>query len=134
MKRDAFQKWLMDAVGTDSDWKPIARYDEDGDYVLFLASPEDYYGKRLDGIVTVLLSEKTDELIGSKIKDVSKIVDRVGGMDVAIIDHKLRVDYIIIRHLDKMDMKEPIKRAYIQSLIKLAEKAEAKVELGQLCD
>lgn len=65
-------------------FEPFAFYSVDGDCIEFFASNDDYYGKRLDSMVTVYISERTGEVIGSLIKGVRKLLTQFPGLRIDI--------------------------------------------------
>ena len=82
---------------------PMAHYDRDGDCVEFLLSDEDFYAERIDGLVTVYYGRSSGNLIGSLIKDVSRIIkgtlSRAPGFQIEVVDGDLRLEHLFTAHL-----------------------------------
>jgi len=86
---------VLEAAGEIStQFSPYATYDADGDCVRFFISPDPYYAERIDNLVTVYRSVETDEIIGSLIKDVSRICEKSAEFAIEIVDGKIRLKHI----------------------------------------
>src|SRR5690606_8428086 len=116
-------------------FKPQVRYDKDGDCVEFVARPHAYRGERIDDLVTAFYSLETDELMGSLIKGVSKLLKRNPGWIIELDDGAVRVAQII-RAADavKAESEEYVRKQY-QKLFEMAEESQATalVELNSAC-
>ena len=69
---EQFAELVLGKVRPDARFEPTATYDRDGDCIEFLASPDSFYGERVDDLVTVYYSHDTGEIVGALIKGVSK--------------------------------------------------------------
>jgi len=80
---------------TDGPFEPRASYDPDGDCIEFLAAPDSFYAERIDGLVTVYRSQKTDDIIGSLIKGARALCSRLSqtlpGLGIEIRDGSVRL-------------------------------------------
>lgn len=65
----------------------VPQYFEDGDFVTYFLKNDLHYAQRVDGLLTIYLSEESDELIGCKIKGVREILETMGAFGVVIADH-----------------------------------------------
>lgn len=70
ISNDEFAKRVMLMARPAEDFKPVVTYDPDGDCFEFLVKPDQFYGERIDDVVTVYYSQDTHEVIGSLIKGV----------------------------------------------------------------
>jgi hypothetical protein len=57
----------------DRPFSPFAEYDADGDCIEFFVKPDPYYAERIDALLTVYRSQKTQEVVGSLIEGVSHV-------------------------------------------------------------
>jgi hypothetical protein len=100
MSNDEFAKRMMLLAKPASEFKPTAYYDSDGDCIEFLAKPDPFYEERVDDLVTVYYSQKTGEVIGSLIKCVSKLTERLArelpGFMITIEDGRIRLKHLFL--------------------------------------
>lgn len=123
---DEFAKRMMLVAKPAADFKPTASYDADGDCIEFLAKPDPFYGERIDDLVTVYYSQRTGEVIGSFIKDVSnlarKLAERLPGFLITIEDGRIRLEHLFLAGM-WLQESEP-QEMRILAYKKLAEIAE----------
>ena len=81
-KREAFQP------------KPI--YSVHGDFLTFFFRDDDAYEQRVDELLTIYLSEGSNELVGCKIKGVSQILRTLGNFGVMIRDKQLMLSMLFL--------------------------------------
>ena len=105
---------------------PDVFYNRDGDCIEFVFSPEAYYQKRLDEWVTVYLDLKTDKLVGSMVKQVSRL--RKMPFFGAFQRGKLRMDHLFVATATLNNKKEP-SRIY-RKLVEAAAAAGAETKLA----
>lgn len=106
-----------------------AYYDPDGDCIEFLAYPVNFYAKRVDDLVTVYYSEKDNEIVGSLIKGVAKLIKQPN-WGIIIADGKIRLAHLFIAKFtnDKKELNQMVMNIY-QKLIACAEKTHAEAEM-----
>jgi hypothetical protein len=73
LTNDEFAAKVIELAGAAEQFRPTAYYDPDGDCIEFLARPDNFYGERVDDLVTVYYSEETGEVIGSLLKGVTSL-------------------------------------------------------------
>ena len=57
-----FENWVMeDSENPSGVVYPHAEHDHDGDYFRVIFRADEYYAKRMDGLVTVYISEESGE-------------------------------------------------------------------------
>jgi hypothetical protein len=67
---------------------PRPMYFPDGDFVSYFLKDERAYARRVDDLLTVYVSMKTDELVGCKIKGVRRLLKKLGEFGVMIDDRE----------------------------------------------
>ena len=72
-------------------FESVPRYFRDGDFVAFFSKDDVYYAQKLDQHVTVYISEQTGEMIGCKIKGVTRLINQLGDFSVEVTDHGRKV-------------------------------------------
>jgi hypothetical protein len=77
-------------------FKPRPIYSPDGDFITIYLSDEDSYAKRVDELLTVYLSVRTNSLVGCKIKGVQRLLKTLGDFGVSVHDRKLNVNLLFI--------------------------------------
>jgi len=115
-------------------FEPLVRYDPDGDCIEFIAKPDPFYAERIDKLVTVYCSERTNEIVGSLIKGVSRfqkeMSKKLPGFRIIVQDGRVRLEHIFLAGLwsAKPD-KENLRVITYQKLIEVAEDTAAEAEL-----
>ena len=106
----------------------------DGDCIEVLLSCDNYRAERLDSLVTVYVSRENGELVGALVKGVRsfirKMVERIPGFKIEIMDGKVKLEYLFTAGLWSHDT--PGNRVLVQTYQKLrqmAEDAHLEVEL-----
>ena len=98
-----FAKRMTLLAGSAEQFKPTAIYDPDGDCIEFLAKPDAFYAERIDDLVTVYYSQKTDEVVGSFIKGVSKFcretLTKMPGFKIEIHDGPISLQHIFLARM-----------------------------------
>lgn len=87
-------------------FEPMSEYNPSGDCIEFLFSNEDYYGKRLDGWVTIYVGEDSGEIVGGLIKGVChNLLKQFPGVNIEIEDsmHDVKIGLLLQGPLLKTD-------------------------------
>lgn len=111
----------------DAPFRPIARYDRDGDCMEFFYKREPFYAVRKDALLTVYYSRETNEIIGSLIKRVESILKRYPGFRIDVVGGKMRFEHVV-RALAWQASDPELTRVY-NELSKIADESETEVEL-----
>ena len=77
-------------------FRPHPRYYRDGDSLTFFIKGEDVVARRVDELLTVYVSAKTEELVGAKIKGVRQILSTLGSFGVTIKDAGLTLGMLFL--------------------------------------
>lgn len=77
LSNEEFSKEVDKIIGSEPVvFVPSAVYDPDGDCIEFVCSPESFYAKRLDDLVTVYYGRESKKIVGVLIKGASKFLER----------------------------------------------------------
>lgn len=130
-----FGKYVMGIAKPDKPFKPMASYDPDGDCIEFLIKPDSFYAERIDDLVTVYYSHKTNEIIGSLIKGVSefceKMVNQCPGFAIEIRDGRVLLAHLFRAQLWSRPLKDDkIMVLTYQKLIECAEKTKVTAQVS----
>ncbi len=94
---------VLEIATPDEGFVPTAYYDPDGDCIEFLARPDNFYAERVDDLVTVYRSEENDEIIGSLLKGVTplcqKLLNRFPAFRIVVEDGKAKLGHIFLANL-----------------------------------
>lgn len=116
-------------------FKPTATYDPDGDCIEFLAKPDVFYAERVDDLVTVYLSQETDEVVGSLIKGVSKfcqeMLTSMPGFKIEIVDGRVKLQHIFLARMWSSELSPQDLRTLTYR--KLVEVSRETIVEGDLC-
>lgn len=83
-------------VTANSQFRPMAYYNSDGDCIEVHLSDEAYYGKRLDGWVTAYFGEDSGEVVGCMLKGVRQsLLRRYPGLQIDIKGDKVNVALLL---------------------------------------
>jgi hypothetical protein len=63
-------------------FEPKPWYNASGDCLHFVCAEEEYYGERVDGILTVYRSEKSNAIVGCQIKGIRSLLRRIGDFGI----------------------------------------------------
>jgi len=101
-------------VEPDSPFKPTAIYIPEGDCLEFVVSPEDYYGERVDGRITIYRGRETKEIVGVVIKGWRILCDRIAknyfGRPAIIHGKTAKLQYMLVAHV--LSLPKPEKRTH----------------------
>src|SRR5205807_8866713 len=102
-------------------FRPRPYYGPEEDSLTFYFDKAESYGKRVDALLTLFLSVKTDELVGCQVKGVRKNLKRLGHFGIAVKHGKVRLDlffHLLAFLAEKpqqrqkyLDLRQPIKDA-----------------------
>lgn len=131
-----FSRQVLAGVKSGAKFRPQAVYDRDGDCIEFLVSNESFYAERIDTLVTVYRSQRTDEIVGSLIKGVSKILRkflrRAPGFEIEIRDGRVRLEHVFNAYLWSSPPPGRVVRLTYEKLREEAEANDIEVSLGKL--
>lgn len=140
LNNDAFAKLVLrKAKRRKAPFEPVVRYDPDGDCIEFIAKPDPFFAERIDKLVTVYYSERTNEIVGSLIKGVSRfqkeISRKLPGFIIVVQDGKVRLEHIFLAGLwsTKPD-KEDLRQVTYKKLIEFAENTAAEAQLTTVAE
>lgn len=96
-----FEAFVESAPDRDGPFKPFVYHDRDNDLIEFFLSNENYYGKRVDGRLTLYLSQESDEIVGCLIEGVE--IEETGTLETEPVD---RTAVQTIKRLAAMSAKK----------------------------
>jgi hypothetical protein len=73
-------------------FEPRPYFGPEEDSLTFYFDNAESYGKRVDDLLTLFLSVKTDQLVGCQVKGIRKNLKRLGNFGLAIKHGKIRLD------------------------------------------
>jgi hypothetical protein len=139
MTNDQFAEAVLRMADSQEPFKPSATYIPEGDCIEFLVAPDNYRARRIDGLVTVYYSRKTNRVIGGLIKGVhafcKKMEKKCPGFRLSIAVRPVRVDYFFLAQLWTQPRSEggsEFVRAY-QELLQMPNVPTLEVDAGDLC-
>jgi hypothetical protein len=110
---------------------PTWYYDEDGDCIEFITSPDRFYAERKDDWVTAYYSYETQELVGSMIKDVSKLLMEWPGFSgIEVCEGKVRLSHLYRLSGWSCARHDQAAATMYNALISKAEQSDARIELA----
>jgi len=127
---EQFAEYITNLEQQAPPFKPVATYDPDGDCIEFLAAPVSFYGKRIDDLVTVYYDNDTNEIVGSLIKGIRRMLKRFPGFRIEIQDGPVRLEHLFRAHLWTSNPQSVETVTTYTKLIAMAEENEAKAELA----
>ena len=139
MANNQFAKAIMSLERPKGPFKPRATYIPEGDCIEFVVSPDDYYGVRLDGLVTVYYSRKTNKVIGALIKGVRGFCKKIGkkfpGFQFTVEVRPLKIEYLFLAQAwtEPPSPKDVEVRRSYDELIKVSEKENMSIDIGDVC-
>lgn len=135
MSNDDFAKKVIQLAEPAAEFKPVATYDPDGDCIEFFAAADLFYAERIDDRVTVYYSRETGEIVGSLIKGVRNLCQRLfekfPGFKIAIHGDRVRLEHIFLAQLwsEPRDKDDMLVMTY-EKLIKVAEETAVEAEVA----
>jgi hypothetical protein len=73
-------------------FEPRPYFGPEEDSLTFYFDNAESYGKRVDDLLTLFVSVKSDELVACQVKDIRKNLKRLGKFGIAIKHGKVRLD------------------------------------------
>lgn len=107
-------------------FKALPYYGADEDSLIFYFSKAESYGKRVDELLTLFLSVKTDDLVGCQVKGVRQKLSWLGDFGVAIKHGKVRLDLFF--YLLAFLAKKPQQRQNYLDLSRCTKDVEVKFD------
>lgn len=139
MTNEEFAKAVLGVGNPQKPFKPKATYIPAGDCIEFVWSPDDYRAHRIDGLVTVYHSRKTNLVVGGLIKGVRafcrKMLAKCPGFRVSIEVKPVKLEYIFLAQLwtePRRPNDETITKTY-EELISAAARQKVDVDIGDVC-
>jgi hypothetical protein len=138
MSNDEFAKRMMLLAKPASEFKPSAYYDPDGDCIEFLSKPDPFLEERVDDLVTVYYSQRNGEVIGSLIKGVKKLKERLAeklpGFKITIEDGGIRLEHLFLAKMWLQQSESPtIQCLTYKKLAEIAERTSVHLS-AELCE
>lgn len=127
MKADERTRRILDLALPDRPFRPMARYDKNGDCIEFFITSEPFTGHRLDKWVTVYTGRKSREVVGSFIKDVGKLLRAYPGLDIEIKGGKVLLSHIL--RAPAWSEGDPVKKQTYKAVIEKADKLKVTLDL-----
>lgn len=126
--RETLKEYLT--ANPPTEFQSSAEYFDVGDFVTYFAKSEMYYASRIDGLVTVYRSEKTDEPIGFKIKAVKSILKNMEKWGIPSLSAQYDGDGLSlgILFMSAAEMTSPVLKERYRELATLAKHAVIKRE------
>lgn len=134
MPNEQFAREVMRIAGAAEPFAPHAAYDRDGDCIEFIFRPDPFYAERVDDLLTVYYSQQDGQLIGSLIKGVSRLCQRIlktrPAFRIVVQDGRVKLDHLFLAELMMRDNApdDAVGLTY-RKLIQEAEKANIDTEL-----
>ncbi len=111
-------------------FEPTAIHDPDGNCIEFLFAPDDFFAERIDDVVTVYYSRESGDLIGSLIKNVSGIKEKLPGVfGISLDDGKVKLSHLFVAVAASLKKDDKPRILIYKKLTKAAEDASAEAEL-----
>jgi hypothetical protein len=134
LTNDEFAARVLELAGPGEPFRPTAYYDADGDCIEFLARPDNFYAERIDDLVTVYHSQETGEIIGSLLKGVTPLCERLlkqlPGLRIEIQHGKVKLVHIFLAKLWASDVNpDDLATLTYRKLIDVARQTDVEVEL-----
>ena len=130
---DAFTRDLLARVPTEPWSGPKVFPNREGDCLEVLLSSDNFRAERLDSLVTVYVHRETGELVGVLVKGIhcfiEKLVERIPGFKLEIMDGKVKLEYLFTAGLWNHGTANPTLVRTYQKLRQMAEEADLEVEL-----
>lgn len=134
---DDFARRMLAGAKFPAQFSPTAFYHPQGDSIEFFAAPDVFYAERVDDIVTVYYSEQTGEVVGSFIKGVKALCDRLTktlpSFKIEIQAGKVRLEHLFLATLWASESPNSSTVRTYRKLAKVAESLEASTELAGAC-
>lgn len=110
LPRDEFANRVMEFTTGAEPTGASAYYDPDGDCIEFLSRPEEFWAERIDDLVTVYYSERSNEVIGSLVKGVSRFVKKHPNFEILVKAGRVRLSHLFLAGLLCSEPNQRIER------------------------
>jgi len=141
LTNEQFAKMVLDTASPEQPFRPNATYDPDGDCIEFIIKPDNFYAHRIDELLTVYYSEKTNEVVGSLIKSVKafckKLIQQSPWFAIVIYEPPIQLSHLFLARLTQLQGK-PDQTAELhllttyRELIKCAQQENIEIP-GEVC-
>lgn len=127
---DEFAELARSKVRDVKDFQPHAMYDSDGDCIEFIATPDSFYGMRIDDVLTVYCKHGSDEVVGGLLKGISHLIQRqIPGIASESEPIKIRFLLELTLWARPADQSNPTRYATYKRLIDIADESKAEADL-----
>jgi hypothetical protein len=132
---DDFAHQMIELARAAAPFRPSATYDPDGDCVEFLVTPDSFYGERIDDVVTVYRSHDTDEVVGSLIKGVTRLLKRFPNLQIVVDDGKVKIEhlFVVAGMVPQKTGDQPLRTISYRKLIAAAHETGVEADLNLAC-
>ena len=131
MSQELVDRLLALAVSPPEAFSAEAHYSESGDCVEFIASPEPFYGERIDSLVTVYYGQQTGDIVGALVKGYrAKIIPwlkQKPGVKIELVDGQLKLG--VLFHARQLEAGDKIIAQRYQKLRQVAERTDVCVDM-----
>jgi len=111
---DALDRYLE---GKSPQFSPEPWYNRDGDCLHVLFRDSDYYAKRIDDVLTVLVGHEDGEIVGCLVKGITHIAKQLGHMGISIQNTPLNVLIMGTFFADENRQEKASHLVYYQKLV-----------------
>lgn len=130
MSNSEFAAHLLKLAQNAPAFQPMATYDPDGDCIEFLIKPDSFFAERIDDLVTVYYSQESKEIIGSLIKGIHGFLKEHPGLEIDILDRRVRLVHLFRANFWSKDNPQAIESRTYRKLIQAAEESNVEAELA----
>jgi hypothetical protein len=109
-------------------FRAVPHYFPLGDYLTLYVKEERCYAERVDDLLTVFLSIKTNEMVGFKIKGVRRLLAELGTFGVSVQRDDVQVEAFFV--FGKATAKDAIHRLRYEEAAQLGK--DTKISRGEL--
>jgi hypothetical protein len=137
MTNEEFQKLVASKV-PEGPFRPMAVYDPDDDIIEILTSNENYRVERIDSLVTVYYGRESQEIVGSLIKGVSRLLKASSGqipnIRLEIHDGRIKVVHLFRAARRLSEPKRPTVVLVYEKLEQVAEENGLEANISGLAE
>ena len=120
------------ALLAEAKFEPSAVYIPEGDCIEFIAMERAFRGERVDDILTVLVDEETNQVVGAVVKGIRALLRQFPGLlSIEVHDGRMRLECLLRVSAYKRAEKET--RLRYERVIKMAGEAKAELGVRDLC-
>jgi hypothetical protein len=134
MSNKEFAEAVMGLGQPQEEFKASVTYIPEGDCLECVFAPDDYYGERIDGLVTVYYSRETGQIVGSLVKGFDAFCRRIlkdfPSVMIVIQDGTVKLEHMFLAYILGMGARYDTSLALTyQKLIEKAEESELRAPL-----